>query len=262
MGTHHAQSTRLQRIHKTWVCWGYPRVRTGGPRNLFGCLIALARNNTASSIAHPHAIPRARCHNQQVNLPTKRSTAMALYLLVSGLGSWFAAFTLAREGYLLARDGTTPSCDINPFFSCGNVMQSWQATVFFGAPNQLYGVAGFMIVATVGAALLAGATMRRWFWVFFTLGIFAAYVWLMWMFVQAVFVIGFLCLYCMVVWAIHIPLWWIFLPWALGQGMLGSSPKLRVLGQKWLPYTWVLIVINYAVIGLSIMIQFPLLFGL
>lgn len=197
-----------------------------------------------------------------MNLPTKRSTGMALYLLVSGLGSWLAAFTLAREGYLLATTGATPSCNINPFFSCGNVMESPQATVFFDAPNQLYGVAGFMLVATVGAALLAGATMRRWFWVALTLGLFLAYIWLMWMFYQAVFVIGFLCLYCMVVWAIHIPLWWIFLPWAMKQGMLGSGARIRKAGAAWLPYSWILIVINYAVIGLAILIQFPLLFSL
>ena len=213
------------------------------------------------SIAHRQLFLSVCCHNQLVNYPTKRQTGMALYLLFTGLASWLAAFTLAREGYQLALTGAPPSCDINPFFSCGNVMQSWQATLFFDAPNQLYGVAGFMIVATVGAALLAGATMRRWFWVFFTLGIFAAYVWLMWMFYQAVFVIGFLCLYCMVVWAFHIPLWWIFLPWALGQGMLGSSAKLRNFGKAWLPYSWILVVINYAVIGLSILIQFPLLFS-
>jgi hypothetical protein len=103
--------------------------------------------------------------------------------------------------------------------------------------------------------------MRRWFSVLFTLGILAAYVWLMWMFYQAVFAIGFLCLYCMVVWALHIPLWWIFLPWALKQGMLGSSAKLRSFGSSWLPYSWILVVINYAVIGLSVLIQFPLLFS-
>jgi hypothetical protein len=57
-------------------------------------------------------------------------------------------------------------------------------------------------------------------------------------------------------------LWWIFLPWALKQGILGSSTRLKKLGAQWLPYSWILIVINYAVIGLSIMIQFPLLFSL
>ncbi|MEJ6758402.1 MAG: vitamin K epoxide reductase family protein [Pontimonas sp.] len=197
-----------------------------------------------------------------MNYPTRRSTSMAIYLLLSGLGAWFAAFTLAREGYQLALSGTQPSCDINPFFSCGSVMQSPQATVFFDTPNQLFGVAGYVAVAMVGAAMLAGATFKRPFWILVVLGVLAAYLWLMWMFVQAVFAIGFLCLYCMVVWAIHIPLWWILLPWVLKQGILSSSPRLKKLGASWLPYSWILIVVNYAVIGIAILIQFPLLFSL
>jgi len=187
---------------------------------------------------------------------------MALYLLVSGVAAWFAAFTLAREGYQLALNGTTPSCNINPFFSCGSVMQSPQATLFFDTPSQLFGVAGYVAVAMIGASMLAGATFKRPFWFLAVLGIFAAYLWLMWMFVEAVFVIGFLCLYCMAVWAIHIPLWWILLPWVLKQGILSSSPRLKKLGATWLPYSWILIVINYAVIGIAILIQFPLLFAL
>jgi uncharacterized membrane protein len=186
---------------------------------------------------------------------------MALFMMLSGLGSWLAALILAREGYQLALTGEKPSCDINPFFSCGSVMQSWQATLFFDTPNQLYGIGGYAAVALIGAAMLAGATFKRAFWVLTTLGLFAAYSWLMWMFYQAVFVIGFLCLYCMAVWAIHIILWWVFLPWALKQGMLGSSPAAKKFGAQWLPYSWIVIVINYAVIGLSILIQFPLLFS-
>jgi uncharacterized membrane protein len=219
-----------------------------------------AGKHSARLVSHTHAFLGLGCHNPGVNYPTKRSTGMAFYLLLTGVSAWFAALTLAREGYLLALTGKAPSCDVNPFLSCGNVMQSWQATVFFDTPNQLLGIGGYALVATVGAALLAGATLRRWFWVFFTLGIFAAYAWLMWMFIQAVFMIGFLCLYCMIVWALHIPLVWIFLPWALKHGLLSSSPKLKRLGAAWLPYTWILIVINVAVIFLAILIQFPLLF--
>ena len=213
------------------------------------------------SISHTGLFHWVKWHNLHMNYPTKRSTGMALYLLVSGLGSWFAAFTLAREGYQLAISGKEPSCNINPFFSCGSVMQSPQATLFFDTPNQLFGVAGYVAVALIGAAMLSGANFKRTFWVFFTLGTLGAYVWLMWMFVQAVFVIGYLCLYCMVVWAIHIPLWWIFLPWALKHSILTSSPGLKKLGARWLPYSWILIVINYAVIGIAILIQFPLLFS-
>jgi uncharacterized membrane protein len=186
---------------------------------------------------------------------------MALFIMVSGVGAWLAALVLSREGYRLALTGETPSCDINPFFSCGNVMQSWQATLFFDTPNQLYGIGGYAAVAIIGAAMLAGATFARPFWILTTLGLLASYSWLMWMFYHAVFVIGLLCLYCMVVWAIHIVLWWIFLPWAMKQGILGSSPRIKRLGAAWLPYSWIIIVINYAVIGLAILIQFPLLFS-
>ena len=242
-------------------CGVIPRIRMVIRENL--CRrFAFIGKCAVSSIAHRHLILTGCCHNQHVNYPTRRATGMGLFLMISGLAAWLASLTLAREGYQLALTGERPSCDINPFFSCGNVMQSWQATLFFDTPNQLFGIGGYAVVAVIGAAVLSGSTFKRGFWILTTLGLFFAYSWLMWMFYQAVFVIGFLCLYCMVVWAIHIIVWWIFLPWALKQGMLNSSPGLKKLGARWLPYSWILIVINYAVIGLSILIQFPLLFSL
>lgn len=200
------------------------------------------------------------CNTVQVSFPTARSRAIGWILFLGGLGSWFAAFTLAREGYLLAAAGIEPSCNINPFFSCGNVMESWQARVFFDAPNQLFGVAGYVIPTVVGVALIQGAKFRRWFWHLFTLGMFASWAFLMWLFYQAVFVIGFLCLYCMVVWVIHTIVWWIWLSWAMGHGLLGSAGWLTRLGSSTLGYTWLPIVVTFAVIAISIRIQFPLLF--
>lgn len=194
----------------------------------------------------------------EVTYPLQRSLGMGWFLFLGGLFSWLAAFTLAREGYLLAAEGRTPSCNINPFFSCGNVMQSWQARVFFEAPNQLFGVAGYVIPIVVGIALLQGAKLQRWFWRLFSLGMFAAWAFLMWLFYQAVFVIGFLCLYCMVVWVVHTIVWWVFIAWAAKQGLLGD--RLRSFGQRVLPYTWLPIVLTFAVIAISIRVQFPLLF--
>jgi uncharacterized membrane protein len=183
---------------------------------------------------------------------------MGWFLFLTSIASWFAAFSLAREGYLLASQGIRPSCDINPFFSCGNVMESWQASVFFDAPNQLYGVAGYVIPTVVGIALIQGVTLRRWFWSLFALGMFAAWAFLMWLFYQAVFVIGFLCLYCMVVWVVHTIAFWVFLPWAMSKGWLGSS-AVR-MGKSTLPYAWLPILLTFAVMTVSIRVQFPLLF--
>jgi len=118
------------------------------------------------------------------------------------------------------------------------------------------------VVVAIAVALLQGAKFPRWFWAAFTVGLFVAWFFLMWLFYQAVFVIGYLCLYCMVVWVTHTVLWWIYLPWAAQHGLLGGANWLKRAGAALLPYSWVAIVLNFAFIGLSIWVQFPLLFAL
>jgi hypothetical protein len=64
----------------------------------------------------------------------------------------------------------------------------------------------------------------------------------------------------MVVWAVHTIVFWPWLSWALGRGLLGKSPGLIRLGRNTLGYTWLPIVVTFAVITVSIRVQFPLLF--
>src|SRR5690606_13189412 len=100
---------------------------------------------------------------------------------------------------------------------CGAVMQSPQAEVF-GFSNPLIGLAGFAIVVTIGFALLAGGRFKRWFWVATQLGMLFAVGFIYWLFFQAVYDIGSLCLYCMVVWAMVIPLFLGTLVYNLKEG--------------------------------------------
>lgn len=76
----------------------------------------------------------------------------------------FALLLLLVEKITLIADPTyVPTYSINPILSCGSVMRTEQSEVF-GFPNPILGVAGFAIVATTGAALLAGASLRWWYW--------------------------------------------------------------------------------------------------
>lgn len=193
--------------------------------------------------------------------PETKTPVMGWFIAVIGVISMVASYLLARDGYLLAAEGQTPSCDINPFFSCGNVMESWQARVFFDAPNQLLGIAGWAVVSTIGVGLIQGARFRRWFWWATTIGLFAAWFFLMWLFVQAAFSIGFLCLYCMVVWVTHTILLWVYLPWALARGLLTDNARAVSFGQATLPFAWVPIVGTFATIVIAVWVQFPLLFS-
>ena len=125
-------------------------------------------------------------------------------LLLTGLVGAGAAFVLAVEKFwLLTNPFYTPSCTVNARFSCGAVMTSPQAELF-GFPNPLLGIAGFAALAATGAALLAGGRLAGWYWTGLQIGVTAGVVFVHWLMLQSVFVIGALCPYCMAVWAVTI----------------------------------------------------------
>lgn len=133
--------------------------------------------------------------------PTASSRGAALALLLSGLlGAAAAAALLVEKFVLLTNPFHVPSCTINAAVNCGAVMTSPQAEVF-GFPNPVIGLAAFPVVAATGAAVLAGARMRTWFWAALAGGSLLGWVFVHWLIVQSVFVIGALCPYCMLVWA-------------------------------------------------------------
>ncbi|WP_427893437.1 vitamin K epoxide reductase family protein [Kribbella sp. GL6] len=133
---------------------------------------------------------------------------MAWLLLVGGAAGLAAAMVLTVEKIQLLRDPTyVPSCSINPVLSCGSVMSTPQAEAF-GFPNPLLGIAGFAILTTVGAALLAGAVLARWFWIGLQIGVTFGAVFVHWLIFQSLYRIGALCPYCLVVWAVTIPIFW------------------------------------------------------
>lgn len=202
------------------------------------------------------------CDNGDVNPDFRGRRLFGVFLLVFGLLSLAAALTLSTEGYYLLKDGTQPSCNINPFFSCGNVMQSDEARAFLGVPNYFWGLIGWGVVSAVGAGMLAGATFARWFWRTFAVGMFAAWFFLMWLFEHAVYEIGFLCLYCMITWVTQTIMLWIILPWLMREKLLTANERVARIGATLLPYSWLIVVVNLGAIALLIIQHFPLLLPL
>ncbi|GAB2506638.1 vitamin K epoxide reductase family protein [Nocardiopsis aegyptia] len=131
------------------------------------------------------------------------------WLLTAGgaIGLLAAAALLVEKIRVLADPGHVPVCSVNPVLSCGTVMATPQAEAL-GIPNPVIGVACFAVVTTVGAALLAGARFRRWFWLGLQAGVLFGAVFVHWLIFQSLYRIGALCPYCMVVWAVTIPLFW------------------------------------------------------
>jgi uncharacterized membrane protein len=178
----------------------------------------------------------------------------AILLIFAGIVGFFGSFQLVVEKYqLLEHPKQALGCDINPFVSCSTVIDSWQAHLF-GFPNPILGVAGFVAPIAVGVSLLAGAKFARWYWIAFNVGLFLA-----WLFTQTVFVIGSLCPWCMLVWSVTIPMFWVFTVWNLANGKLTSNATLQRRMRAFLPYSWILPVANYFIIVVIILTHFPTL---
>ncbi|MFJ9392348.1 vitamin K epoxide reductase family protein [Nocardioides sp. NPDC101246] len=150
------------------------------------------------------------------------STAMGWGLILGGLIGLVAAAALLIERFKLAQDSSyTPVCSLNPVVSCGSVMESAQAAVL-GFPNPLIGVAAFPVLITTGAAILAGARFRRWFWLGLQAGVTAGLAFIAWLIFQSLYRIGALCPYCMVVWIVVVPTFWYVTLHNLRHGVFGE----------------------------------------
>lgn len=129
-------------------------------------------------------------------------------LVVAGIIGVFCAFVLSQDKLkLLEHPGTHLSCSLDPILACGSVISSSQAHAF-GFPNPFLGLAGYAAVATIGLAILAGATFKRWFWLAIEAGLLFALGFVHWLFFQSVYRIHNLCIYCMVVWVVTITSFW------------------------------------------------------
>lgn len=153
-------------------------------------------------------------------------------LAFGGLIGFVASFILTIEKFALLKDPNfVPSCNISPLLSCGSVMKTQQASAF-GFANSLIGVAGFAIVMTIGMMLLSGVFDRkakRWFWLGLQAGAIFGVGFITWLQYQSIFTIGALCPYCMVVWAVTIPIFWYTTLYNLRTGVIATPSKLKGL---------------------------------
>nr|WP_307086827.1 vitamin K epoxide reductase family protein [Arthrobacter agilis] len=182
-----------------------------------------------------------------------RRIPFGIMLVATGAVGWVAAGILVLEKLELYRDPAhVTSCDINPWVSCGRVMETWQSELF-GFPNPFIGLVGFMAIITTGMALLAGARFARWYWAALQTGVTLGSVFAVWLWSQALFDIYILCLYCMIVWAAMIPL---FILTTLRNMVHGIIPAPAAL-TRWLA-AWVgpVIVLTYIAVAASVFFRF------
>jgi uncharacterized membrane protein len=136
--------------------------------------------------------------------------APALLLIVTGAIGLLASFVLSVDKVQQLQDkiagkDSTFACDLSPWISCSGVMASNQSEAF-GFPNSFIGVVGFAVVLTLGIVWLGGSPVKGWIWGGLQAGAVFGIAFVTWLQIQSIYNIGALCPYCMVVWAVMIPL--------------------------------------------------------
>ncbi|MFF2546375.1 vitamin K epoxide reductase family protein [Kitasatospora sp. NPDC058063] len=208
---------------------------------------------TAATTVHPS---RSASDSAAARAPIGASRAYALLLFLGGLVGLAASAVLTFDKLrILENPSYVPSCNINPIISCGSVMRTEQAEVF-GFPNPLLGLAAFGALTAIGAGLLAGAGYRRWFWLGLNAGTALGVVFAHWLIYQALYDIGALCPYCMVVWATVVVLFWYTTLHNLRTGVIPAGPRAGVVVREAARYHWALPVLWAAVIALLVLNRF------
>ena len=181
---------------------------------------------------------------------------LGLLLALGGALGLLAAVVLSVERFRLALDPSyVPSCSLNPVLSCGSVMTTPQAAVL-GFPNSLLGIAAFAVVTTVGVLLLGGVLLPRWVSLGLQGGLTAGAVFVAWLVSQSLWSIHALCPYCMVVWAVVIPMFWTVTTDNLARGVLPVPSRARDAVAALADYRLLLVVATYAVVAVLVAVAF------
>lgn len=135
---------------------------------------------------------------------TNLAKVLPWILILCGVIGFMASFTLTVDKMeILKNPNFNPICNINPVLSCGSVMKTKQAELF-GFDNSFMGLAAFSVLITVGAAMVAGAQMKRWFWQGLQGGVTFGLIFVHWLIFNSLYRIHSLCPFCMVVWVVTI----------------------------------------------------------
>lgn len=127
------------------------------------------------------------------------NTVIWTTMLLASVASLWASFVLSIDAVVLAENPAAElGCNINAVISCGTVATAWQSSLL-GFPNAFLGLIAEPVVLTIAVASLGGVKFPRWFMfaaqIVYLIGFLFAY----WLFYQAMFVIGALCPWCMLV---------------------------------------------------------------
>jgi uncharacterized membrane protein len=176
--------------------------------------------------------------------------SVPITMLATGIVGIGASFALILDKLALLENPDAPlSCNFSVLIGCGTNLNSAQGEVF-GFPNPLLGLVFWSAVVTAGVAMLAGGRFAPWFWAVLGVGVVGAFALVVWFVAQSIFVLRVLCPWCLVTWAVTIPL---FLVVVLHVMQSATAPRwCRTWGAalfRWIPLLTLLAYVTIAALA-------------
>lgn len=202
---------------------------------------------SAEPVEHAGDLSPAPAREARVPAPS------AWWVLIAGVIGLVASMALTIEKFKILLDPHyVPPCNVNPVVSCGSVMTTPQASLL-GFPNPLLGIIGFTVVTVTGVLAVAKVPLPQWYWIGLTVGTLIGATLVHWLIFQSLYRIGALCPYCMVVWAVTIPLLVVLVSIVFRPALeRGDSAVARVLYQ----WRWSIVTLWFTAVFLLIMVRF------
>ncbi|WP_241976732.1 MULTISPECIES: vitamin K epoxide reductase family protein [unclassified Cryobacterium] len=174
------------------------------------------------------------------NPPVKRPIGLAIFFIIGGLIALTAAFLLTVDKFAILEDPQAQlSCNFSVLVGCSTNLGSWQGAIF-GFPNPVIGLMAWPVVIAIGAAILAGARLARWFWIALNVGVTGALAFVIWLMAQSFFELDVLCPWCMVTWTVTIPMFLAVTLHNLTAGNLPAGPRVRRLAS--VASSWIIVI--------------------
>lgn len=158
----------------------------------------------------------------KAKVATSLARVWAWVLTLGGSAGMVAMTWQASERiHMLKYPGGALSCNLNPIVDCGTVLGNrWAA--LFGFPNAFIGMIVFAMLALSGLFMLLGTTPNRAYRnvVMALAAILMGFS--VWFFGMSLYVIGKICIFCVVGWIVNIPIFtYTFANWSKADGKLG-----------------------------------------
>lgn len=160
---------------------------------------------------------------------TKNNNYIArIYSFVLAIGGTLGLIAMTWQAservHMLKYPGVSLNCNLNPIVDCGGVLGNKLAAVL-GFPNAFLGMIFFAILTTSGLVLLSGGSFQKWFR-HFVMGVATILMlFSVWFFGVSLYILGKICIFCVVGWIVSVPIFWYSLIYYLQnvQCVLGKN---------------------------------------